>query len=155
MAALLGVSLKYFDGYIRPAIPDAMTQRNGKRIVFDGPAVTSWYRSWARPVGRPAAVDLDGDGMTGGDSPALEEWRRARARLAELDLRERVGTLIRRESAMGMMLRIAQRLKSANEKILKKHGADSLAYKEIQSAMRDIERDVRHGQKGGGSHAEN
>ena len=77
--------------------------------------------AWLRTEGpwQPGGDPLESDG---GDSPALERYRMAKAELAELDLKERQGSLIDRERARGVLGRWAAITRRMGEKLAARHG---------------------------------
>lgn len=62
-----------------------------------------------------------------GDSPALERYRLAKAKLAELDLETRKGQLIERDKARDIFSRWAVLVRRMGERLAKRFGPDAAA----------------------------
>lgn len=62
-----------------------------------------------------------------GDSPALERYRLAKAKLAELDLETRKGQLIERDKARDIFSRWAVLIRRMGERLAKRFGPDAAA----------------------------
>jgi hypothetical protein len=90
-AALCDLSPRQFDEVVRPRIKDG-ERGTARTLRFNGPAVVKALLDYRKPK---SADDPDGIFFEGPDSPALERWRIARAKLAERDVDEREGTVIR------------------------------------------------------------
>lgn len=99
------------------------------------------FRRWMKLPGFPVAPDgsvclwdlclwrecLDRDDAEGAvDSPALEEWRRHRARLAELDVREREGGLLPLADVRELLLLTSSAYRGAGEQLLRRFGDEAL-----------------------------
>jgi hypothetical protein len=84
------------------------------------------------------------DGMTdaGSSSPALEQYRKERARLARLDRLAREGTLVSRENVRDGLGRIAHLLRAAAEALERQYGkeAGQLLDEALDDAQREIDR---------------
>lgn len=59
----------------------------------------------------------------GSDSPALEQYRAAKARLAELDLQERTKNLVDRAHTVKCMMEFGAVIRSCGADLERKHGA--------------------------------
>jgi hypothetical protein len=77
---------------------------------------------------------------TTGDSPALEEYRRERAKLARLERLERERQLVRREVIHQHLTRFASIIRQLGEQLQKAYGAD--AGEMLMDAMDDAEREL-------------
>ncbi|HEY4313777.1 MAG TPA: hypothetical protein VGN12_30330 [Pirellulales bacterium] len=71
--------------------------------------------------------------LAGGDSPALEDYRRARAKLATLDLAERMHAVLPRDAAREILERWATILRRASESLRKRFGPE--AYTVFEEAI--------------------
>lgn len=125
IAALLDVTLPYFDREVRPLIPAADVRRQSRPHRYRGRAVIdAWVRKeiarntrsgprHKRNGGGP--TDSDDPLLVGASSPALERYRSARAEAAELDLDVRRGRLVEADSFRVGVERIAAILREAGE----------------------------------------
>jgi hypothetical protein len=108
---------------------EAQAARYG--IPIHGPtvdltAVIHWVHRFLAEHGRRlTAVDTDEVLFDGESAPALERMREARARLYELDLRERTGQLIDRAAAMVWVGRIARAIRGAGEQLGRAYGPEA------------------------------
>lgn len=82
----------------------------------------------------------DEDPMLGGDSPALEQYRAARARLAELDLAEREGEILRADVMRDTLTRWSALIRDAGEILQRQFGIE--ASNVLSEALEDAEREV-------------
>lgn len=92
----------------------------------DGCWPVSRMLEWERS--RKSITDpIDGDPLLGadGDSPALEEYRRAKAALARLDLAEREKQLVRVEDVVGPLMEAAAVVRAAGERIGREYGPEA------------------------------
>lgn len=125
VAAFLGVSVALVDRDVRPRLPAGAERRSGQRVELLGPAVVAarLEQRLARSERRddPAAGDPllrePGDGC-----PHLAEYRRWRARAAELDVREREGQLLPRQAANESLGRLAARIRGCLRQMERDHG---------------------------------
>lgn len=105
----------------------------------------------------------DGDNLLGGSgSPALEAFRRERARLAKLDRLEREGALIRRTDVRYGLDRLAALLRSFAERLRTRHGQEAAALlddvlstfdRELVDHFRQPAQDADHASNGRNTHA--
>jgi hypothetical protein len=65
--------------------------------------------------------------LAGGDSPALEEYRRQRAELARMDVAERKKNLLKRDEIEAFLMRFCGILRGAGERLQRSHGATAHA----------------------------
>jgi hypothetical protein len=110
---------------VRIAKTDRKTGRGGERIY--GPAaIEAWSRrEWARRCDEAAENDpylAD----AGAPSPALEEYRRARAGLARLELAERQRALCNRVVVHETFTRMAAVLRRTGDMLQRRFGAEAL-----------------------------
>lgn len=142
----LGVSYTYFKKEIRPRVPAECQDREGAQangpLWYLGKAV---YEAAASRTGAVAARAADreaseGDPMlAGGDSPGLERFRMARAKIAELDLQERELFLIPRDKVHDGLGRLATILRGAGESLQRQFGKE--AQDIIDEALGDFDRE--------------
>lgn len=100
-----------------------MPGESGKYPLQD---ISRWLRSegpW-KPHAKPVQAE-DELLVSEGDSVGLERYRLAKAGLAELDLRERQGELIHRESCREAFAMIAMRIRRMGERHGKMFGPES------------------------------
>lgn len=145
--AFLGVGRAYFDTEIRPRVPADCIRRTGKAanspLLFLGRAVYEAAASRTTAVVARAADRESSDGepmLAGGDSPALERFRLARARIAELDLQERQGSLIPRDKVHDGLGRLATIIRGAGESLQRQFGRE--AQDILDEALADFDREA-------------
>jgi len=129
-AELVGLSARQFDDAIRPKLGADGTRGTAKSLRFFAPAVVSALVRYRVDQAKPP-VPLSGDDALlmdgGGDSPALERLRMAKAQLAERDLAERDGDLVRRAVIVDALRPAAAGLRQAGERLAKDYGNDAAA----------------------------
>jgi hypothetical protein len=116
-AAFLGVTVGHFDRLYRPHLSTSDVRQAGKALVFRGPAVFAVAMT-LRSGGDPEMV---------GDSPNLERYRGAKADLAQLDLKEREGTLVDVVKLKPGLLLIFSLLREATRRLASEYGNESAA----------------------------
>ena len=122
VADLLGVSTRTVSRLREELLPEAVSG-SGNAVRFDAAAVVAL---WVELKVAEAEASAPGDSMlAGGDSPALERYRLARAQLAERDLAERDQVLVRREAMFESLKRGALALRSAGENLTRRFGNDA------------------------------
>ena len=102
--------------------------------------VHAWHRFLAANHRKLAAPEDDEAFRDGETTEALEEWRRHKARLAELDVEEREGNLLPRDAILDMLSRCAGLLRKAGDLLQRHHGAE--AYQVLDTALVDFDREV-------------
>ena len=122
LAELFGVTPQHFDRhYRRFAGPDA-TRTHGGKLYFHGRTLVD---AWAESM-RVAAVAPSVDPLlAGGDSPALERYRTARALLAEMEVDRQRENLIPREEIEVALTRFAGVLRRAGESLAREFGNEA------------------------------
>jgi hypothetical protein len=75
--------------------------------------------------------------LDGPATPALEKYREARAALANLDLEQRKGGLLKREDVHVGLARISAIIRQAGDTLQRLFGADAHAVKEIENLFGD------------------
>ena len=116
VAAALGVSIPTVSMWARQGMP-------GTRGSYPLPEIVTWLRTkgpWKSK--RPDEVDPM---LDSGDGPGIERYRQAKAALAELDLEERKGTVLRIEKARPIFQRWAVVIRSLGERLAKRFGNDA------------------------------
>jgi hypothetical protein len=112
------------------------------RSAMDAPR-TAIGKYCARDLVQWLLLKSDSDAALGAgvNSPALEKYRIAKAKLAELELREREGNLIPRVEIHTHLGRLGAILKGCGERLQRDHGAAAL---EIwNEAIDDFEREIK------------
>lgn len=96
---------------------------------YDVREICRWlYREWQRRNPRVAkAGDTTEDELmlAAGSSPALERYREARARIAELQADEAEGSYLHAEKMQACLQRMAAILREAGDKLQKRFGPDA------------------------------
>lgn len=129
-AELIGLSARQFDEAIRPRLDSDAVRGSAKTLRFSAPAVVAALVKYRLDLARPA-VPLDSDEAllmgAGGDSPALERLRMAKAQLAERDLAERDGELVERARVLEAVGPAVAGMRGAGERLAKDHGNEAAA----------------------------
>jgi phage terminase Nu1 subunit (DNA packaging protein) len=87
-------------------------------------------------VDRPSEEEL----LAGESTPALERYRAARATMAEMELDERRGALIRTERLHATLATVASVLRAAGQSLGSQYGADAQSL--LDEALDDVEREI-------------
>ena len=131
LADFLGIDVATFHARWRKYAPAKGCKRDGHRLwirgreFFDG-AVASEVSKQLSKAGPVGDVELGADELlSGGNSPALEDYRRAQAKLRWLDVAEREGALVKTERIRGEMNRLAGLIRKAGEQIGSRYGRDA------------------------------
>jgi len=111
--------------------PTFPTNQDGSFSVW---AVAKWHSDKY-----PAMTDARRmEGFESGEAtPALEDWRRSKAGLAELDLKERRAELIDRQYVLGIFALIGSRLRELGERLQIEGPASP--FELLNEALRDVE----------------
>jgi hypothetical protein len=113
-ASMVGVSDRTLKEWLGKGCPG----EPGRYVV---PEIVQWAKVSVWSV-IPTGDDLmDG----GGDSPALEQYRLAKAALARLDLAEREKQLVRVEEVVEPLMEAAAVVRAAGERIGREYGPDA------------------------------
>lgn len=108
---------------------------------IDLPAVVrALHKFLATNARRLAVADGEDPLMAGVNSPALEEYRRARAKLAELDLLERKQVLLPRDQIHEGLGRITSVLRMAGDALQRQYGPE--AQRILDEALDDAQREI-------------
>ena len=135
MAAIFGMRASSFDKGPRRFATDEDIRREGRRVMFHAPSI---IRRWAEATYGPTIGDEEEAGLfRDTDSPALERWREAKAKHAELDYRERVNELVPRDQIRAGLLEIASRLRQFGESLQRHYGNPAIDL--LHEALADIE----------------
>ena len=137
VAAVFDVTVQAIDSWTRTGCP---VDRHNNRLIFDLRAVIAWRRE--RDMSRFSGSE-DGDPLLSapaGESEALEDYRRAKAKLAWLDYQNKRGQLIDLETVNANMRLAAQRLRDAFERVARLHGQAVAAtlYEALDDAIGQI-----------------
>lgn len=98
----------------------------GKWVAKD---ISHWLRTdgpW-RERNKLVVQPSDDPLLAGGDSPWLEQYRKMRAKHAELDLENRKGELIERDKCQEILSRWAVLIRRMGERLGKRYGNDAAA----------------------------
>ena len=135
LASAVGVDPATVTQWVRAGFPRTKAGKN--RYAYCIPCAVSW-RLEGRDVKAEAVAALDDLMAAGGDSPALERYRLARAKHAEMDLEERKHTLIPRDKIRGGLGRFASILRQLGERLGRRYGPG--AAQSINDALDDCQR---------------
>lgn len=127
---LLGVGARQVAEYMRRGCP-------GESGHYPLPEMVAWCKQhvWTRRV-VTAGDDPDEDD----DSPALERLRSARASIAELELREREGELLRQEHVHTAYAMLGETVRRGMEQVQRDHPE---AAEILNENLDDLEREYR------------
>jgi hypothetical protein len=152
VAEALGMKTRQFQNYMAQGCPGRAATPGRQDGHFFLPDVITWCRSnvWKPP--KRVEIDEYGDPMSvPGDpqsSPALEEYRKWRAKLAELDYQARKGNLIDVAQVNTAMIGIAQSLRLVGEQIAREYGNGPVEM--LNGALSDMEQQIaEHFDRGG------
>ena len=99
--------------------------------------VCQWHR---QDMLRQLEEAVSEPGMTG-DSPALERFREARARLAELDYDQRCGSLVETEAILSGLLHAMSIIRDCGDRLQRECGPKALEI--LNEAIDSAEREVK------------
>lgn len=126
MADTFDVSVQQFDRtYRRYAAPEAIKEIDGKLFFHSRSILDAWAQSQKQEI--PDGVSPDDLLLTGENSPALEEFRRGRAKMIWMDVAEREKTLIPRGQIEPPLTQAALVLRRAGERLARSYGNDAAA----------------------------
>ena len=137
LAAFVGIDPSTIQQWVRAGFPRSKAGKN--RYAYCIPCAVAW-RLEGRDVKAEAAAALDDLMAAGGDSPALERYRLARAKHAEMDLEERHHALIPREKVRNGLGRFASILRQLGERLGRRYGPS--AAQSVNDALDDCQRVV-------------
>ena len=138
------------DGFrrqIRPLLSEqdvrtAGQGRGRKTYVYLRGAVQAFADKEAQRQVR-AVAGPDAELLVGGDSPALERYRLAKAQLTEIDLDQRRRNVITMEAAKRLFGTVAAHLRRGLDTLQRQFGRD--AYTVMKDCLEDARRDFEHG----------
>jgi transcriptional regulator with XRE-family HTH domain len=115
VAEFFGVSIDTVKNWAKQKMPGSPRSYRLDKIAI-----------WLRTEG-PGSSRIKGedDPLMDGDSPGLERYRMAKAKLAELDLESRKGELIDREKARDILGRWATLIRRMGERLAKRWGNEA------------------------------
>lgn len=122
-ARLCGCSGTHFDRAIRPYVEKAKITGEGASLRFDGPAVVHAYSDY-KLAGVQKRLGDDAAMAAGGESPALERFRLARAKIAEMEAEEREKTHVCLAEMIPLIQRMAGAVRGASENLQRKFGPE-------------------------------
>lgn len=137
LAAFLGIDPSTIQQWVRAGFPRLRAGKN--RFAYCIPCAVAW-RLEGRDVKAEAVAALDDLIAGGGDSPALERYRLARAKHAELDLEVRKGALVPREEIRNGLGRFASIIRQLGERLGRRYGPESA--RSLNDALDDCQRVV-------------
>ena len=108
-------ALAYVFGISRQAVAQWKGVPRNADGSYSLPAVVAWKMS-------NLAADAD---LGSGDSPQLERYRAAKAGLAELELHERLKSLVSRSQVRECILAFAQQIRNVGEHLTRRFGNDA------------------------------
>lgn len=114
-----------------------MPGTNGRYVMRE---IAVWLRSdgpWAQHQ-KATQIPSEDDPLLAGDSPALERYRLAKAKHAELDLEARKHELIERDKCRDILARWAIIIRRMGERLAKRHGKD--AARSVNRSLEECER---------------
>ena len=119
IAAVFDVSVTHVDRSLRRYVPAGMVKTIDGRTYFHG---RSLLDAWAEAERLKRHPD---DLMSGDLSPALEEYRRHRARVAKCEADEREGVSVALAEIDPPLMQLAGVLRRAGESLTRKYGNDA------------------------------
>lgn len=131
-ADLLGITPQGIRASYIPSLTDSDIRR-GKPLRVRFVAIVDILT--ARRVAELAREAANGDQLLAGDSPALERYRLAKAKHAELDLENRRGQLIDRTKCREVLGRWAAILRRTGEVLSSRYGNDTA--EEMNDALKE------------------
>lgn len=145
LAAMFGVNAQQFDRKYRPHIPDRhiVAAGTGRRALFHPQAVRAICDSLVAEERGRLQMANDDALLLGGDeenSPALERLRLAKAQIAELELAEKRGHLIRPHLATTALAVVAAKIRRLGASLAKKHGRK--VADQVERVLDDCEREM-------------
>lgn len=143
VAKALAISKRQFQNYMDQGCPGRSSDRGKQNGHFYLPEIIEWCRENVWKSRRE--LDDFGDPLTptgdGFNSPALEEYRKWRAKLAELDYNERNGKLVDVSAINAAMIGVAQTLRVAGEQIARGWGNGPIEI--LNEALDEAEEQIR------------
>lgn len=117
VAEFFGVSVDTVKNWAKQKMP-------GKPRAYRLDLIAIWLRTEG-PGSRSFRDNADDPLLADGDSPALERYRLAKAKHAELDLQERQGTLVEVGRCRDMLSRWAVVIRRMGERLSKRYGNEA------------------------------
>lgn len=103
-------------------------------------ALHEWFaKNWRKLAAADQPSETD-PLLAGGGSKWLEEYRRQKARLAEIEVSEKEGVMVKRDHVRDGLQRISAVLRDCGEKLGKQCGDDARAI--LDDALTDAEREI-------------
>ena len=97
----------------------------GRKGRYDLVEIVAWLRNEGPWRSRPSAPTADDPLLADGDSPALERYRLAKAKHAELDLEHRKNELLDKEKCRQLFTRWAHVMRRMGDRLTKRYGVDA------------------------------
>jgi len=123
-ADLCGLSTRQFDEAIRPRAIKA-EKGTGKKLLLNAKAIVAALVAYRVEQAKPAIDPTSDDPLLAavvGESPALERYRLAKARLAEHDLSERDGILLRADAIKEALMAGIRVMRATGDRLVRQLG---------------------------------
>lgn len=135
LASVLGIDPSTVQQWVQGGLPRSRAGKN--RYKYCIPCAAQWMRRIAEG-NAPKTMQVDDELLaTDDDSPALERYRLASARLKELELQERRASLSPRDKVRVALGRFASILRQFGDRLGKRYGP------EAQLSLKDAINDCR------------
>lgn len=125
MSQILGGGVRNFDAtYRRYAPADAVREINGRLYFHAQVLIREMVKAKA-----PSPAKTDADPLLAGDddSPALEEYRKARARLAWMEVEQREKTHLPLATLEPALMQLTGLMRRAGDRLARSYGNDAAA----------------------------
>lgn len=128
-AALISLSSRQFDEVIRPRLATPAKRGAGKTLRYEATGVVATFVAYR--VDQEVVRLLPDDekdpllSVAAGSSPQLERYRKARADLAERDVKERDTDLVRRDVILGALRPAIAGMRGAGDRLVREFGNDA------------------------------
>lgn len=140
LASAVGVDPSTVSQWVRAGLPREKAGKNRHRYCIPC-AVAFRLRSVESMQSQPGALSIEDELLAGSsDSPALERYRLARAKLSELELEERRESLIPRDRVRNGLSRFALILRQLGERLGQRYGPEATL--SVNDALDDCQRVV-------------
>ncbi len=117
----LGVAERTLHSWIAAGMPVAVHGRGGRPSFYDPLDVMAWRMERQKDVDQEGQADLFPDA---GTSPALEEFRRQRARQARMMADQLEGRLVEREEVLAVVVDVFTTLRTEFETVERLYGRE-------------------------------
>lgn len=137
--AFLDLTQAGFDKSVRPRLPESAISGGGKgkTVWFHGPTV---FSERAKQVARIDPDLIDDEAVTPSDSPALERYRLAKAKLAEHEYAVKEGSYLERDMVLEGMNRCAAHIHRGAEALQRQYGNEAADF--LREALTEFKREL-------------